>query len=309
MQIFIDSMQPLAKDMPRDERKRGFSWLNRQCRVNPEMAAKFKLLTDETAKFNFLQEELLREGGLDVQTSQKYKDESLDENKDRYRTEFPGEDGEEFIKIITAGQEGIPHPQAPNFEPAKRYRVLKDTMNDRGKVRSSQTEAPYFLSQVPASWQIEMSGVVADGDRASLEPALTDFAETLGKSMGSFEELRIKPKKQAKVLTPEEQADKKLQKIFKGLVTAEKKLMTLVEELKSVPYSEELRQVLTKYVDDVKVMPSEWDKKIHPASSLEDKLSAISLLEEDLKPINEGMREARRRIGKAPKQSSDAETD
>ncbi|CAE7233319.1 unnamed protein product [Symbiodinium sp. CCMP2592] len=234
-------------------------------------------------RFNFLKEELLREGGLDVTMMQ-------------LRKEFPGEDGEEFIKIITAGQEGIPHPQAPNFEPAKRYRVLKDTMNDRGKVRSSQTE-------------IEMAGVVADGDRASLEPALNDFAETLGKSMGAFEELRIKPKKQAKVLTPEEQADKKLQKIFKGLVTAEKKLMSLVEDLRAVPYSEELRQVLTKYVDDVKVMPGEWDKKIHPASSLEDKMSAISLLEEDLKPINEGMREARRRIGKAPKQSSDAETD
>ncbi|CAE6931594.1 unnamed protein product [Symbiodinium sp. CCMP2592] len=224
-------------------------------------------------RFNFLKEELLREGGLDVTMMQ-------------LRKEFPGEDGEEFIKIITAG--------------ALPLRVVQWTL---------YCDAPYFLSQVPASWQIEMSGVVADGDRASLEPALTDFAETLGKSMGSFEELRIKPKKQAKVLTPEEQADKKLQKIFKGLVTAEKKLMTLVEELKSVPYSEELRQVLTKYVDDVKVMPSEWDKKIHPASSLEDKLSAISLLEEDLKPINEGMREARRRIGKAPKQSSDAETD
>ena len=44
------SMQPFAKDMPREERKRGFAWLNRQCKLNPEMAAKFKILNDETAK-------------------------------------------------------------------------------------------------------------------------------------------------------------------------------------------------------------------------------------------------------------------
>ena len=47
---------------------------------------------------------------------------------------------------------------------------------------------------------MEMGGVVADGDRASLEPTLNEFAETMGKAMGSFEELRvIKPKKLPKV--------------------------------------------------------------------------------------------------------------
>eukprot|EP00439_Symbiodinium_sp_Y106_P031524 s2134_g3.t2 len=134
-----------------------------------------------------------------------------------------------------------------------------------------------------------MGGVVADGDRASLEPTLNEFAETMGKAMGSFEEL-------------------KLQKIFKGLLTAEKKLLSLVDDLKAVSYSEELRTGLSKYAEEVKAMPFVWVKKITPTSSLEAKLSAISILEEEIKPIYEGMREARRRIGKAPK-SSDGEKD
>ena len=77
-----------------------------------------------------------------------------------------------------------------------------------------------------------MGGVVADGDRASLEPTLNEFAETMGKAMGSFEELCRKPKPPkplnktiayyniyavyTQVLSPDEQADRKLQKIFKG---------------------------------------------------------------------------------------------
>ena len=65
---------------------------------------------------------------------------------------------------------------------------------------------------------------------------------------------------------------------------------------------------MAKYAEEVKAMPFMWEKKITPTSSLEDKLSAISILEEELKPIYEGMREARRRVGKAPK-SSDGETD
>eukprot|EP00439_Symbiodinium_sp_Y106_P029012 s2134_g3.t1 len=126
-----------------------------------------------------------------------------------------------------------------------------------------------------------MGGVVADGDRASLEPTLNEFAETMGKAMGSFEEL---------------------------LLTAEKKLLSLVDDLKAVSYSEELRTGLSKYAEEVKAMPFVWVKKITPTSSLEAKLSAISILEEEIKPIYEGMREARRRIGKAPK-SSDGEKD
>ena len=92
------------------------------------------------------------------------------------------------------------------------------------------------------------------------------------------------------------------------LLTAEKKLLSLVDDLKAVSYSEELRTGLSKYAEEVKAMPFVWVKKITPTSSLEAKLSAISILEEEIKPIYEGMREARRRIGKAPK-SSDGETD
>ena len=55
---------------------------------NPELN-EIPLLLTAAMRFNFLKEELLREGGLDVQTKQIYKDESVDDNKDRYRTD-PG---------------------------------------------------------------------------------------------------------------------------------------------------------------------------------------------------------------------------
>ncbi|CAE7632048.1 unnamed protein product [Symbiodinium sp. CCMP2592] len=288
--------------MPRTERKKHFAWLNRQTKADPELLAKYQLLKTDDDKFRFLKDCLLAKGDAapPVAVKETFKDLTQDEQKDKYVTmteiqlhrEFPGEDGAAFIKILKAGQKGIPHPQAPEFSPAKRYRVLKENLNTKAFARSTESE-------------VNVTAEPDDEGKEKLIKTVNDFTSAMDQAISKPMETgkTIKPKK---ILTPEQQADKDIMKTFKKMLQLPKKLVDLNLELEQVKFTNELRAEIEKSIPLVEQMTKAYDGKVGPDDSLDRKNIVHSEMKQDMMPFDEMIREARKRLPSQKKSRSDA---
>ena len=140
--------------MPREERKRHYSNMARKCRLDPALAARFRVLKSDKDKFDFLRESLLAESeAVEVKISEATVTAKTTENKDRFRklTKFQLQQlygsspaALAFIEQLCAGQTGEYHPQAPNYSPGKRYRILKDTVENVGNEMRDESKVGVF---------------------------------------------------------------------------------------------------------------------------------------------------------------------
>ncbi|OLP99108.1 hypothetical protein AK812_SmicGene18371 [Symbiodinium microadriaticum] len=270
--------------------------------ADPELLEKFKLLKDDGEKFTFLKDCLLATGDAApaVEVKETFKDTTKDLNEDKFitltemqlRREFPGEDGQAFIEILKGGQKGVPHPQAPEFKPAFRYKVLKENLNTKVFEKLSESE-------VQAQMAPDEEG------NQKIAKAVHDFGSAMGNSISKpMDSGKItKPKK---ALTPEQAADKEITKSFKKLLQLPKKMGDLVSELTQVRFTSELCEEITRGLGELESLAAVYDAKISTDAPLDEKLAVLSEMKQELYPFEEMCREAKKRL---PSQSKKLRSD
>ncbi|CAK9118576.1 unnamed protein product [Durusdinium trenchii] len=141
-------------DMDRGERKRQYSALRRAIARDapPALVAKFGLCSDKE-RFCMLKAWLQNPDLDSIEVEEKYRSWVANLRTDRYVTVTvfqleklfgTSKEATEFIEQLITGQQGVPHPQAPNIKKARLYKVLKEVVED--KTTGQSTESGVKLS-------------------------------------------------------------------------------------------------------------------------------------------------------------------
>ncbi|CAK8999586.1 unnamed protein product, partial [Durusdinium trenchii] len=184
-------------EMPPDERKRQYSAMRRAIVKTCEPAL--------LAKWSMLKQWLLNDGKTDsITVEEKYSKWVEQLRSDRYVTVTKlqlykiygkSKEAKAFIDELCRGQQGVPHPQAPNVEAAKMYKVLREVLETTSS--GSRNDL-----------------AIGTGGRVRDEAMKSLVAKQLGVATGNLEGQglldlktgRIQSKKAKKEKTPEQQA-------------------------------------------------------------------------------------------------------
>ncbi|CAK9118580.1 unnamed protein product [Durusdinium trenchii] len=203
-------------DMDRGERKRQYSALRRAIARDapPALVAKFGLCSDKE-RFCMLKAWLQNPDLDSIEVEEKYRSWVANLRTDRYVTVTvfqleklfgTSKEATEFIEQLITGQQGVPHPQAPNIKKARLYKVLKEVVEDKTTGQSTESG-------------VKLSGRVRESAHKDL------LKKQLGNLMNddvSFMDLKtgaIKVKKPKKEKSPAEEAMGELKKIDKKILT------------------------------------------------------------------------------------------
>ena len=86
-----------------------------------------------------------------------------------------------------------------------------------------------------------------------------------------------------------------------------KKIDELVDALSSVKFSTELSDELKKHKASIDGREQYWDGQVNENSTVDEKRSVLSMMEEELRPVHQCFQEAKRRIGKNNKADTKSE--
>ncbi|CAK9029492.1 unnamed protein product [Durusdinium trenchii] len=290
--------------MPPDERKKQYSAMRRAIvkTCEPALLAKFQLASDGE-RWSMLKQWLLNDGKTDSITVEEKFTKFVEQLRtDRYVTVTKlqlqkmygkSKESKAFIAELIKGQAGTPHPQAPNLESARMYKVLREI----AECTSTGSRSDHALST---------------GGRVRDEQMKAMISKQLGVALGNLEEQglvdlktgRIAGKKAKKQKTPEQLALGEVRTLgnkFKRLIND---IPSCINEITShdVRNSEELVRVLRGHEPDLE------SRHVVVLEKLETPVSAIDAdtfmaFVEDQKPfltmVETDVRDAKRRVANA----------
>ncbi|CAK9118575.1 unnamed protein product [Durusdinium trenchii] len=298
-------------DMDRGERKRQYSALRRAIARDapPALVAKFGLCSDKE-RFCMLKAWLQNPDLDSIEVEEKYRSWVANLRTDRYVTVTvfqleklfgTSKEATEFIEQLITGQQGVPHPQAPNIKKARLYKVLKEVVEDKTTGQSTESG-------------VKLSGRVRESAHKDL------LKKQLGNLMNddvSFMDLKtgaIKVKKPKKEKSPAEEAMGELKKIDKKLKGIINDLTAVQLDMKehNVRNSAELVECLKDHMPKVeKLYADSQDRLQVPLSQVdpEDLLGMVNMLKEKCKPVDSDLKDAKRRVVAAKPKKKKAKAD
>ncbi|CAJ1459454.1 unnamed protein product [Effrenium voratum] len=243
----IESMSG-PSDMPYDERKRQYSALRRAIsRANsPALTAKFALCSD-SERFGMLKQFVLNPNVDSIYVEEKFSQWVQDLRSDRYTTvtvfqleKIYGESAEaqQFIQSLIKGQQGTPHPQAPDCKKGYMYKVLKEILEEKTQASTGSSD-------------------LSLGGRVRSATAKNMLTKQLGKALDGFGDGfvdkktgKINSRKPKKEKTPEQlalQEAKTLQSKLKKAIKDIPECLRQISEL-DIRNSEELLRALKGHI-------------------------------------------------------------